>query len=341
MAQETTGLAVTLQDFKSRLDPDNKVARIIEMLAQSNPILEDMMFVEGNEATGHVSTIRTGLPSATWRRLNYGVQPTKSKTAQVRDKIGMLEAWSEVDKDLASLNGESAAFLLSEAVAHIEGMNQQMATTMFYGDENVYIDRFTGLAPRYAVPSATSGNIGTNVLAYADESSTSGSDIYDIFLVVWGLNTVHGIYPKGSVAGLQMENLGVQTVLDDAGGKYRAHQTHFQWKCGLCVRDWRYAVRGANVDLSVIEAEATTTALLDLMRKMYFRLPRNFQAMGNPAFYVPPAIAPSLMKQAETKASSGLTLQDVAGGGPLMRYMGIKIKECDALVASSTEITFS
>lgn len=340
MAQETTGLAVTLQDFKSRLDPNNAIARIIEMQSKSNPILEDMMFVEANEITGHVSTIRTGLPDATWRRLNYGVKASKSKTAQVRDKIGMLEAWSQIDKDLAELNGNAPEFLLSESQAHLEGMNQSMATTLFYGDENVYLDRFTGLAPRYSVPSSTAGNIGTNVIAYADESATSGSDIYDIFLVVWGANTVHGLYPKGSVAGFKMDPLGVQPVDDGDGGRFMAYLTHFQWKMGLCVRDWRYAVRGANVDLSVIQAETTTTALLDLMTKMVYQLPSNFESMGRPVFYVPREIAPSLQKQAAYRASNALTLEDPTGR-PMMKFMGIPVKKCDALVASSTEITFS
>jgi hypothetical protein len=340
MAQETTGLAVTLQDFKSRLDPNDKIARIIEMQSKSNPILEDMVFVEANEVTGHVSTIRTGLPDATWRRLNYGVKASKSKTAQVRDKIGMLEAWSQIDCDLAELNGNSAEFMLSESKAHLEGMNQSMATTLFYGDENVYIDRFTGLAPRYSVPSATSGNIGTNVLAYADEGSTSGSDIHDIFLVVWGANTVHGIYPKGSVAGFKMEPLGRQRVDDGDGGNFMAYQTHFQWKMGLCVPDWRYAVRGANVDISVIKAETSTTALLDLMTEMVYRLPSDFESMGKAVFYVPREVAPYLQKQAAYRASNALTLEDPVGR-PLMKFMGISVKRCDALVASSTEITFS
>jgi len=340
MAQETTGLAVTLADFKSRLDPNDKIARIIEMQTKSNPILEDMMFLEANEVMGHISTIRTGLPSATWRRLNYGVQPSKSTTAQVRDKIGMLEAWAEVDKDLAELNGNTAEFRLSESQAFLEAMNQTMATTLFYGNENVYIDRFTGLAPRYAAYSSSDGNIGTNIVPYADESSSSGSDIYDMFLVVWGQNTIHGLYPKGSRAGFTMEELGLQTSLDDAGGKLRTYQTHFQWKMGLCVKDWRYCVRVCNVDLSMIAAETTTSALLDAMDKAYYRLPRNFRSMGRPAWYVPPAIAPYLQKQTAYRAAASLTLKDPTGN-PVINHMGIPLRECDALVASSDEITIS
>ena len=50
--------------------------------------LLDMDWQEGNLPTGHRTTIRTGLPESAWRLLNYGVQPSKSVTAQVTDTCG-------------------------------------------------------------------------------------------------------------------------------------------------------------------------------------------------------------------------------------------------------------
>ncbi|WP_336657671.1 major capsid protein, partial [Pseudomonas marginalis] len=71
-----------------------------------------------------------------------------------------------------------------------------------------------------------------------------------IWLVVWGQNTIHGIYPKGSKAGLEQKHLGEVTLEDENGGKYQGYRTHFQWKNGLTMRDWRYVVRIANIDIS-------------------------------------------------------------------------------------------
>jgi hypothetical protein len=341
MAQETTGLAVTLADFKARLDPNDKIARIIEVQTKSNPILEDMMFVEANELLGHVSTVRTSLPSVSWRRYNKGVAASKSKTAQVRDKIGEVAAWAVVDEEMAKLNGNVEEYRLSESVSFLESMNQEMATALFYANENVSIDKFTGFAPRYATYSTTDGNIGTNVIPYHDESAGSGSDIYDIFLVVWGKNTVHGIYPKGSQAGFSMRDYGLTTALDDDGNEYPAYKAYFKWEMGLCVPDWRYAVRGCNVDLSDIAAETTTVALLDLMDKMYWRLPQDFRSKGRAAWYVPPALGPYLQKQAARGGANALTFQNPTGGGAYVAHNMIPIRACDALVASSDEITIS
>ena len=72
----------TLADVIKRTEPGvnggpGKIATIVEMLTETNEILQDMTYVEGNLPTGHKSTIRTGLPSAAWRMLNYGVQPSK------------------------------------------------------------------------------------------------------------------------------------------------------------------------------------------------------------------------------------------------------------------------
>jgi hypothetical protein len=57
---------------------------IIEMLSQTNEIMIDMLVIEGNLPTGHKSTVRTGLPTATWRLLNYGIVPTKSRPRRHR-----------------------------------------------------------------------------------------------------------------------------------------------------------------------------------------------------------------------------------------------------------------
>ncbi len=120
-----------LANVTKRMDPDGSIAKIAELLQEFNPIIEDIPMVEGNLPTGHRTTVRSDTPTPTWRLLNYGVRPTKSTTAQVDDTIGMLEAYSEVDKDLANLNGNSAEFRMSEDKPHLESMSNDMASTVF------------------------------------------------------------------------------------------------------------------------------------------------------------------------------------------------------------------
>ena len=111
--------ALTLADWAKRLDPMGKVPAIVELLSQTNEILENATFMEGNLPTGHLTTVRTGLPSVAYRLMNAGVIPSKSTTAQITEGIGMLESYSQVDKKLANLNANVKAFRLSEAKAFI------------------------------------------------------------------------------------------------------------------------------------------------------------------------------------------------------------------------------
>src|SRR5687768_15162921 len=90
----------TLLDVSKRLDANGDIDKLVEILNMQNEIIEDMTFIEANEFTGHRSSIRTGLPAPTWRKLYGGVQPTKSTSVQVTDSMGMLEAYAEVDKAL-------------------------------------------------------------------------------------------------------------------------------------------------------------------------------------------------------------------------------------------------
>ena len=170
----------TLADVAARMAPDGKIdPQIVEMLNETNEILDDMTVIEANGFTEHKTTVRSGLPTGTWRKLNYGVQPEKSRTVQVKDSMGMLETYAEVDKALADLNGNSAAWRLSEDRAFIEGMNQTQASTLFYGDSSIDAEKFTGMTPRFNSLSAENGQ---NII----DAGGTGSDNASIWLMVWG-----------------------------------------------------------------------------------------------------------------------------------------------------------
>ena len=316
----------TLLDITKRLDPDGKIDTIAEILTQTNEVLDDMVWIEGNLPTGHRTTIRSGLPTPTWRKLYGGVQPTKSITVQVTDTVGMLEAYAEVDQALADLNGNSAAFRLSEDRAHIEGMNQEFAQTLFYGAETNEPEAFTGFGPRFNSKSALNAE---NVLTSA--ASPDGNDNTSIYLVVWGPNTVHGIYPKGSKAGLNMEDKGQVTIenVDGAGGRMEAYRTHYRWDCGLSVRDWRYVVR-INMDQEdLVKNAASGPDLIDLMTQAVELIPS--LSMGRPAFYANRTVRSFLRRQIANKvAASTLTIEQVAGKHVTM-FDGIPFRRCDAI----------
>jgi hypothetical protein len=333
--------ALTLADWAKRLDPDGKVPAIAELLSQTNEILEDAVFMEGNLPTGHRSVIRTGLPTVYWRSINQGVPTSKSTTATVDDACGMLEAYSEVDKDLAMLNGNTPAFRLSEDAAFLESMNQTQADCMFYGNPANDIRQYLGLAARYGTISGAAN--GQNIL----DAGGSSTDNTSIYLVVWGENTVFCPFPKGAKAGLIHEDLGEDTVTDASGGKYQALRTHYQWKNGLTVKDWRYVVRICNIDVSDLlamtngQALSASTNLIKLLSRAIDRIP-NLGA-GRACFYANRTVTSALRLHALEKSSSVLAIQEALNqfGKPSqnLTFQGIPVRKVDRLLNTESRVT--
>ncbi len=335
-------MALTLMDWAKRIDDEGKIAEIINLLSQTNEILEDMLWVEGNLPTGHKTTIRTGLPQAYWRLLNQGVPRGKSSTAQITETCGMLETYSDIDVDLVALAGNDRSFRLSEELAFLEGMNQQMAGTIFYNNITSVPAAFMGLAPRYPTVNVNNAQTANNVIDAGGTGSTNTS----MWLIMWGPTAVHGIFPRGRKAGFVQEDMGKTPVYDSNNNPYYAWRTHYKWDAGLVVKDWRFAVRICNIDVTTLSG-ATPPNLINLMVRAIHRLPiqparaGNVQtsgqkgepalSMGQAGFYCNRAISTWLDIQALNKANMLLRIDEFAGK-PCTSFRGIPIRTCDQLL---------
>lgn len=325
----------TLLDVTRRMDPGGNIDRIAEILNETNEVLDDMVWKEGNLPTGHKATIRTGIPEPTFRKLYGYTQPAKSTTVQVTDACGMMEAYAEVDKALADLNNNSAAWRASEDRAHIEGFSQKLAYTLFYGNESTTPEEFTGFSPRFNDQSAANGE---NILT--DAATPDSTDNASIWLIVWGDN-VHGIFPKGSKAGLSQTDKGQVTIGSPSTGYYEGYRTHYRWDCGLHVKDWRYVVR-INIDAENLTKDAATGPdLQDLLAQAIDLVP-NINA-GRPVFYANRVVRGYIRRQITNRVkNSTLSIEQItrANGAHLRVPMfdGIAIRRVDALLNSESGI---
>ena len=318
----TIGSIATLLDFARRSDPNGKIMKIVELMSQDNPILQDMLWMEGNLPTGHLTTVRVGLPSVAWRMLNYGVQPSKSKTKQVTDTCAMLEAYAEVDKKLADINGNSAEWRLGEDKGYLESMQQEMASTLFYGDDIVTPAKFVGLALRYS--SRSGSDSSENVLSAGGSTAKKQTSVW---FITWDQMATHGIFPKGSKAGFQHQDLGEVTLFDADGGRYQGYRSHYSWDCGLTVRDWRRNVRICNIDTTKLGTDGEPK-LFELLTKAYHRLKRYG---GRKVIYCNETVATYLDLQAQNKNNVFFTFKEVDGEA-ITNFRGIPIRVCDAII---------
>lgn len=319
---------VSLLDLAKRKDPDGKVAAIVESMNETNEVLTDMQFKEGNLDNGNLSTIRTGLPAVTWRKLYGGVQPSKSTTEQVTDTCGMLEAYSEVDEKMMDMESDKAGYRFSEDLGFLEAMNQEQAKTLFYGDPKVDKSKFMGLAPRFSSLSAANG--GNIINAGGAAARTS------IWLVVWGANTVHGITPKNSGAGFKHKDLGAQTKTLADGSMLQVVRTHYSWDNGLVVKDWKYVVRIANIDTSTLtKNKAAGADLTDLLVQASEMVPT--LNAGKAAFYCNRTIRGFLRRQILNTSNVYLSWESVAGKR-ILAFDDIPVRRCDQLVNNEAAV---
>jgi hypothetical protein len=322
----------TLMDVAKLTEPNGGIVTdVVEMMTQDNEILLDATWQEANGGTFHRSSIRTGIPEPTWRSFYQGVLPSKSSYAQVDEPLGMMEARSQVDKDLADMATNRDQFRLIEAGGHIEGMNQSLVGTAIYGSVTTSPAKFNGLAPRFNLLSAASGE---NII---DAGGTS-TDNTSIWLINWSPRTVYFAYPKGSSAGIQREDLGVNNHArppDGGTGEFSAYEEKFTQKAGLVVRDWRHVVRAANIDKSNLVDETSAADILKLMTAMVHKLPS--MAGGRLAFYTNRTVLTMLDIQAQAKANVYLTAGEEEGRAKIS-FRRIPIRKVDQILNTEARV---
>jgi hypothetical protein len=317
-----------------------QIAAIIEMLNQSNPILDDAVTMEANMGTIHRHMIRTGLPSVTWGRLYQGIPQSKSATQQVDDTTGWIEGMNAVDTRLLKLAPNGNALRLSEVAPMIEAMNQEMARGIFYHDTATTPEKFKGLAARYNTIGG--GGAGNQIV----DGGGVGSDNTSVWFVTWADHATHLIHPKGTPAGVQREDKGEQRVTDASGNPYFVKEEVYSWHLGLAVKDWRYNARIANIDVS--DMLAGSVDLYGLMRKAYYKLQsrrRDVKGViggGRIAIYANRDVIESLdalTTGTGSAANAKLQLQTKEiEGKEVLTFRGIPIRETDALLNTEARV---
>lgn len=320
----------TLLDLAKQSNMAGDIQTVIELLAQVNPILQDAPAMECNMGATHLTTIRTGLPAVTWRKLYQGVQPSKSTTMQVKDATGMLEAWTEVDAKLLELAKDKAQFMLNESIAFLEAMSNEMATGLFYHDTATDPEKFMGLAPRFNDLSAPNGG------QIIDGGGTA-SDNLSIWFVTWGPRLTSLIYPEGSSAGIKRKFKGIETKELSDDSLYEVAREKFNWDIGMTVQDWRYIARVANIDVS--DLKAGSVDIEDFMIDAYYKLQGRLagEGAGKTFVYCNTTAKTALHKRAKDQANVNLTIENFEGR-EIVKFLGIPIRECEALLDTEERV---
>lgn len=220
---------------------------IAEMLSQAIALTKDLYVTESSEMFGHEFAFRSSIPGGYWRSINQGVPYSKSTTGKSRIGMGVLEDYSQVDRLLAEGSGNAERFRETEDGAFLEGMGQTIEQTAWYGNTNVVQAQFMGLASFYNTVSTSNAQNAANVI----DGGGTGNSNTSIWLVCHGARTFHGVYPRGTKAGLHMEDKSDTTpAFDSLGNRFEAYTSWFRQMLGVVPIDWRYTARIANIDVT-------------------------------------------------------------------------------------------
>lgn len=322
---------LTLKDKLAQTENGKVTSTIIDLLAQTSSILDDAVVKECNNGDSNKTTVRNGLPEAEFRQFYDGVQCSKGQYTQITDSTGMLEVYSEVDKDLADMNSDTNQLRLNESLGFIESMNQTVEENLFYGNKKTNPAAFDGLANRYNKLSTDEKSIGNWVIDAGGTGTTNTS----IWFITWGDLHTHLLYPKGSQAGLQHEDKEQQTKELPSGKMYEVYRDLYKWFVGLTVRDYRSTCRIANIDVSKLG----TNEAADLIDKMVdaFNQIDDYNKTGRTVIYCNRKIRTFLQKQAMNKANMHLTLNEI-GGKKIVEFLGIPVKTCNKILNTEDKV---
>jgi hypothetical protein len=118
----------------------------------------------------------------------------------------------------------------------------------------------------------------------------------------------------------------------------RALQERFQWKCGIAVKDWRYIVRAANIDVSNLVAESSNADLQNKMIRMLHRIPN--LNVGRGAFYMNRTVFEMLdIQRREDVRIGGQLKYEVVDGISTPTFRGIPIRRSDSITLAETRVT--
>ena len=327
----------TLIDLQSRTDQNGSVAVIMEMLARQNPIVTDAIYQQCNDGTKHRTVIRTGIPEPAYRRFNRGVPSVKTTTIPVEETTAMLEAYGKVDKELADIATDAAAFRMSESAGIMQGFNNKVSRDLFYGSTAVTPEGFMGLTPRYNDATAKSAS-------QVVDGGGTGSNNMSVWMITWGDRSTHLLYPEGAPMGLQHKDLGQDTVKDEAGLEFEAYRDWFRWHLGLSVRDWEGNVRIANIDSAALTKDGSTGAdLIDLLIEGSTRLNTGLVNEGKTIIYANRTAMSYLRRQARNTKGVQLSYQQALGWDGKERqelyFDGFPVHQSDALLNTEAAVT--
>lgn len=313
---------LTIAEQAKRRELGN-IATIAELLDEYNEFTVDAPAYEANDVYSHLYTKRESLPTIEPRSINAGARRSSSRTVQEREQITLLEVWAEIDEQLIDHEPNPSAARQNELLSFVEAGAQEFAKRLLYGKPADDARQFPGLTTRF------------DTLSDDNVHDVGGVAGLSLWMIEWGFNTTHLVYPKGSPSyGLFEKDHSKLRVTDSAGNPFSAYVNQLKWEYGLVVKDPRSAQRLCNIAAAGGANSLDNATKIRELVKAKNLLPR----MGrNAVIYCDRTVKAQFDIYALEKVN-GFYMESNITGSPLTVFQGIPIRMVEQFVAEA-EVT--
>ena len=231
------------------------------VLDRMTPLVRMLPLKASNNVLSNIAVRTDSLPVASTRRWNEGIKATAAKNAPLNDPIALFEDYSEVDKDLWEIQNEPNTWRADQDMNHVEGLFQLMESTLLYGSLTQTPGTFNGLATRFNnLESYPNGDQSWQPNVWNGGSSTASS-VTSAWMIEFGDDSVYGIYPPNTPAGLSVRDLGEMTkelasgtTAVSANYMYQVLRTMLRWYMGIQIADERCVQRICNINPTALSS---------------------------------------------------------------------------------------
>jgi len=299
---------------------------IIEVMKETNELLQDSTLVQASDGTTHRTTQRTSMPTGTKRIYGEGIQGHASTTRQIEDKICMIADFSDVDAKMAEHAPSKEELLRTEDMAFLEGLGQTQVDAFLYDkkeDGPAYLDGFM-------VRLTTVDN--QNVF----KMEASGSDMSSILIVKWAPTMAALFYPQGDKGiGIVREFRGkVDATIGITNNRpviLPVYRTWFETNFGLTIRHPKAVKRIGNIKPGTTTGENLALKLIEAMNK----LP---PGAGNVVIYANSDVKTLLDQYMFTKGNLAMRQED-PWGKEVTIFKQARIRQVDAMLNTEALIS--
>ncbi len=325
---------VTLADVAKKGD------KVAEVLTLKNPMLKDIPYTQMNEGTIHKESIRSFLPKPVYRKANQAIAAQKSGIEERTFSAAHFESRSQMDAKVAERGGKERVGInrWNQAQGHIQGMANEHANLAIYGSPAGEGNKDVGFMDIYYTV-----NSAVETSKQVVDAGGVGADNTSILMVNWGPQSIFGVYPAGTQAGLKRTDYSAGNKLvqlqglDAAGntGTFYGYDEIFELDHGLVVKDWRQASRIANIDVSNLIANTSAADLIDQLITASYKLDDPMGAI----IYMNRTVHAILHKQVRSDVSTGggLTFMNY-GGEQILSFNGMPIRIADSLLNTEARV---